>query len=302
MRLTGAIKNRAAMGDPVMQAILTNDRVIGQLVGVLLHRISLLDLGGAKAGLIAEGAAQAAATAVTPVNVAPVPARHEFARDLKDSERSRLAGLGQGALSPAIVDSFVGEGLQIWMNTLINDVLDLALAASYTIGVTNTALSWAGMHFGYLAGINRGGWGPEGAMAGIRLKGVTDLASDALSLTGAVQMASQVQQFLEVGQTGYIGTFFGGCRIYMLDDVPTSGVDDVGMMWGSRGVATKHEIHPLPADSAMILQSSANNGWITTEAKRGTTTSAVTRIEHAFWFGVAEEDSVALAKILYKTA
>ena len=302
--ITGAVKNRAAAADPVMIAILARDPVIGPMIGALLERTSLIDLGQAKAAAVAEGAAQTAATVPTITSIAPSPTRREFARDLKDSERSFLAGLGRGAdLAPDILDSFVMEGADVWLNTVLDDVLGLATSASYSIGTTGTALAWAGLQNGFLDHVNRGAGSPEGVFVGIKVKGIKDLAADVLSLDGAVQFASQVQQFLNIGRTGYIGEFFGGMRLYMLDDVATSGVDDVGLMVSASGIQTRHDIVPLPEESAMVVvQASAGGAWVSCEAKRSTTTSAVTRIEHSFREGVAVLDAAGLTKVVYKSS
>lgn len=301
-RVTSAIKNSAMIMDPAMQAILADDRGIGRLVGLLLGRISLLDLGASKATAVAEGSAQAGATAITPVNVAPVPTRREFARNLLDSERSRLNGLGRGEMPVAILDALVGEAWTTWANTLIFDILDLASTAAYSCGTSGAALAWAALQNGYLDMVNRGAVGPEGVLAAIKVKGVKDLAADALSLGGAIQMSQQVQQFLNIGRTGFIGEFFGGCRLYMLDDVKVVAADDVGLMLSARGLATAHEIHPLPEDSADVLvQPGGSLGWCAVEAKRDGANSAVTRIETSFWTGEAVNNTEGFEKIVYKS-
>lgn len=298
--LTGASKNKAAIADPVLAAVLQRDALLGPIAGSLLQRRSTLNLGGSKATATAEGAAQVAATAVTAVNFAPTPTRREFARDLSDSERAQFAGLGTGDLPPDILDAFVQEGVDVWGNTVVSDILALATGASYSAGTTGVALSWAALQNGYLDMVNRGAVGPAGVIAAIKVKGIKDVASDALSMGGAVQMASQVQQFLEIGVGGYIGTFFGGLRLYMLDDVATSGGDDVGMMLAEKGVQTSHKVIPL-SEAAMILVQAGGMNWITREAKRSTTTSATTRIETAFWTASAAADSAAMTKIVYLT-
>lgn len=301
--ITGAVKNRAALGDPVMLAILQSDRTLGNFVGILLRRITTLSLGGGKAADVAEGAAQAASTPITATPIAPPPTRREYARDILDSERSHLAGLGMGDLPPDILDAIVQEAVDTYGNTLISDILNLSTSASYAIGVTGTALSWSAMQNGYYDHINRGAGAPVGAMAGIRVKGVKDLAADAMSLGGAIQMSSQVQQFLNIGKNGFIGEFFGGLRLYMLDDVKTDGIDDVGMMWSPEGIATSHDIVPLPEESAdVIVQAGRDLGWITVEAKRAVGTSAGTRIETAFRLGTAIGDPKGVTKIIYKTS
>jgi hypothetical protein len=193
----------------------------------------------------------------------------------------------------------VAESMDVWANTTISNILALSTAASYSMGTSGAALAWSAFYNGYLDMVNRG----AGAdlMAAIRVKGVKDLASDSLSLGGAVAMATQVQQFLTAGGTGYIGTFFGGCRLYMLDDVPTAAADDVGMMWSARGIGTRHQIVPLPEECDGILQAGAEMGWITVEAKRAAT-SGNTRLETAFWQQAKQVDAKGVAKILYKTA
>ena len=301
--ITSASKNKAFIADPVVLSALARDGGIGPFIGALLSRESLLDIGGSKAAAVAEGAAQTAATAVTPTNVAPTPTRREFARDLLDSERSHLAGLGRDELEPDILDSFAMEGYDTWKNTLTYDILDLASGASYSAGTTNTALSWAAVQNAYYDMVNRGAVDEAGAVLALKVKGVKDLASDVLSLGGAVQMANQVQQFLNIGKNGFIGEFFGGLRIYMLDDVETSSPDDIAPMFSSRGLATIHEIIPLPEElgEAIIVQAGGDMGWVTVEAKRSTTTSAATRVEVAFRFGVAARDPAAMTKVLYKS-
>jgi len=299
--ITSANKNRAAIADPVMASIISRDATLGPVVGALLQRMSLLDLGGGKATATAEGAAQLASAAVTPTNIAPTPTRREYARDLLDSERSQLAGLGMGELPPDILDAFVMEGVDIWGNTVLSDVLALATSASYTAGTTGVALSWAALQNGYLDMVNRGAVGDAGVIAAVKVKGIKDVSNDVLSMGGAVQMANQVQQFMEFGgKSGYIGTFFGNLRLYMLDDVATAGGDDVGIMLAEKGVLTAHKVIPLPESAITLVQAGGGN-WISREAKRSTTTSASTRIETAFWTASAVADPAALSKILYVT-
>lgn len=297
--ITSASKNKAAIADPVMAAIIQRDATLGPVVGALLQRLSLLDLGGGKATATAEGAAQLAAAAVTPTNIAPTPTRREYARDLLDSERSQLAGLGTGELPPDILDAFVMEGVDVWGNTVLSDILALSTGASYTAGTTGVAMSWAALQNGYLDMVNRGAVGEAGVFAAMKVKGIKDVSTDVLSLGGAVQMANQVQQFLDIGKSGYVGSFFGGnLRLYMLDDVPTAGGDDVGIMLGERGVLTAHKIIPLP-ESATVLVQAGNGNWISREAKRSTSLSATTRIETAFWTASAAADAAAMSKLLY---
>ena len=299
--ISAATKNKAAGADPVMLAILQRDATVGPRIGALIERVSLLDLGGSKGTATAEGAAQVASTAITPANVAPAPTRREFARDLLDSEIVRFQGLGGDDLSASMLDSLAAEGFDTWLNTQVSDILALSTGASYTVGTSNTALSWSAMQNGYLDMVNRGAVGPEGVFAAVRVKGIKDLGSDALSLGGAVANAGQVQQFLNIGAGGFVGEFFGGLRLYMLDDVPTSAPDDVGMMVSARGVQTAHKIIPLPPSAIALMQAGGNN-WITRELKRSTTTSASTRVETAWWSAAVASDAAAMSKILYKTS
>lgn len=297
--ITSAAKNKAAIADPVMASILQRDATIGPIIGSLLQRMTLLDLGGGKAAAIAEGAAQQAATAVTPVNVGPTPTRREYARDLLDSERAQLAGLGTGELPPNILDAFVAEGLDVWGNTVLSDVLALATSASYSGGTSGVALSWSAFQNAYLDMVNRGAVGPAGVIAAVKVKGIKDLSNDVLSLGGAVQFASQVQQFLDIGSNGFVGSFFGGnLRLYMLDDVAVSVGDDVGMMVAEHGIHVAHKIIPLPESATVLVQSGPGN-WISREAKRSTANSATTRVETAFWTASAVCDAEALTKLLY---
>lgn len=298
--VNAAVKNKAAIADPVIQRILMGDAVIGRFVGHLLERTSLLDLGGSKPTANAEGAAPVAATAVTPVNIAPTPTRYEFARNLLDSERSQLAGLGMDDLPPDILDAFIQESFDIWANQVIYNLLYLAPTATYQLGTTSTALSWLALQNGYLESVNRGA-SQDGVVCALRLKGVKDVGSDVLSLGGAVQWADQVQQFLQIGKTGYIGEFFGGLRIYMLDDVQVSPPDDIGLFLGSRGAKTVHKIVPLPEGESQVLLQSGDQGWITVESKRDASTVAASRIETVFHTGAAISDVSDIAKVVYRT-
>ena len=300
--ITAAAKNKAAISDPVLASIIQRDAVLGPVVGALLQRVSLLDLGGGKATATAEGASQLSAAAVTPTNIAPTPTRREYARDLLDSERSQLAGLGTGELPPDILDAFVMEGFDVWVNTVVSDILALATGATYSAGATGTALSWSALQNAYLDMVNRGAVGPSGVMAAIKVKGIKDVSNDVLSMSGAVQMASQVQQFLDVGASGYVGAFFGGnLRLYMLDDVATSSGDDVGLMLGEAGVLTAHKVIPLPESATVLVQAGGGN-WISREAKRSTSLSATTRIETAFWTASAAADPAAMTKLVYASS
>ena len=207
-----------------------------------------------------------------------------------------------GELPPDILDALVMEGVDVWGNTVLSDILALATSASYSGGATGVAMSWSALQNAYLDMVNRGAVGPAGVFAALKVKGIKDVSTDVLSLGGAVQMASQVQQFLEIGRSGYVGGFFGGgLRLYMLDDVATAAADDVGIMVAEKGIHTAHKIIPLPESAIALVQAGGAN-WISRESKRGTTTSATTRIETAFWTASAVADAAALTKLVYGSA
>ena len=172
----------------------------------------------------------------------------------------------------------------------------LALATSFTnsIGTTGLALSWSAMQNGIYNMKDRGVTGR--LLAITTVKGATDLANDALSLGGAVQMAGQVQQFINNGGDGaFIGTFFGNMDLYINSSVATSGGDTVGAMISTDGILMKSQRVPL-GRSADVL---SDTGFFTQEIRRPG--GGLDRVETVSYRALGIVEQARVADITYVT-
>jgi hypothetical protein len=255
-------KNKAPIAHPVMQEILRMDEGIGSTIGALGVQIGLAAIGQGKAAATAEGT-EAGATNFSVSNRTLTPSRKEFLRSVSDYGRSLQRGLLTGEIGPDALALLTFEGYSVWTNTLIDLVVANASSATYEAGTTGTALTWADMQDEIYDHKDRGNVGPILAM--ISAKGAKDLANDAISLGGAVQMASQVQDFLTNGGAGaYVGRFFGDLDLYINSELDTDGGDTLGIAFNSRGIFTKHNVVPFPSEADAIL----NAGMFRMEARR----------------------------------
>ena len=289
-----SIKAQEVMGHPVMQALLAADEGLGQLMGELGVSISLAAIGQGVQAATAEG------TEATPTNFATsnsatvTPARTAFARDVSDYARSLQDGLLTGVLSPSAYALLVYDGMRVWQNSIVTEMLALATSFTNSIGTTGLALSWSAMQNGIYNMKDRGVTGR--LLAITTVKGATDLANDALSLGGAVQMAGQVQQFINNGGDGaFIGTFFGNMDLYINSSVATSGGDTVGAMISTDGILMKSQRVPL-GRSADVL---SDTGFFTQEIRRPG--GGLDRVETVSYRALGIVEQARVADITYVT-
>ncbi len=287
-------KNGDAAMSPVMQTILARDEGLSNLLGARGASFSFADIGQAVAAATAEGTA-AGATNFDESSVTLTPARKEFVRVLSDYGRSLSDSLLQGELSPSAMATLVYEGVRVWQNTLLEDIAALASSATYEAGVTGTALTWQAMHHMSIDHRDRGDTGL--LHVALTAKGVKDLADDAISLGGAVQMSQQVQQFLNGGGTGaLIGTFFGNQMIYLSSTPDADGSDTLGLAFSANGIHTKHQRVPLPPEAMTLVDA----GFFRQELRRPG--GAVSNVSTDMYLSAGIRQAAGLTAIRYKTA
>lgn len=290
-------KNSAIIASPVMQAVLQRDEGLGQLFGALGLSVGLAAIGQGKMAATAEGT-EANATNYSLSSVTVTPARREYVRKVSDFARSMNESLLTGDLAPDVVATMIFEGMRTWENTLVDLVVALASSATYSSGTTSQAYTWQALHNLSIDMADRGDYGPVHLL--LSAKGTKDLSADAMSLGGAVSMAQQVQQFLNVAPSAsgaaFIGNFLGRFSLYMCSELDTDGSDTLGIAFSANGVQTKHQMVPLPAEAVRLIDA----GVFTIEARRpggGLSTFSVVSHNAA---GVYQQGG--LAKIVYATS
>lgn len=292
--LHASVKNQEIMGHPVMRALMAADEGLGQLLGELGVSVSLAALGQGKQAATAEG------TEATPTNFSTsnsstvTPARTAFARDVSDYARSLQSALLTGEIGPDAYALLIWDGMRVWQNSIVDEILALATSMTNSIGTTGVALSWNALQTGVYNFKDRGVTGP--LLAITTVKGATDLADDALSLGGAVQMAQQVQQFMENGGQGaFIGRFFGNVDLYINSECDTDGGDTVGAMLSADGLLMKSQKVPL-GRSADVL---SDTGFFTQEIRRPG--GGLDRVETVSYRSVGILEQARIAEIRYVT-
>lgn len=294
LAIDASVKNIDFVGNPVMGAILARDQGLGNLLGALGVTEGLAVLGNQYASAAAEGT-ENAPTNTSESDVDITPARKDLVRQVSDYARSLQDALLTGELSPSAIMVLILDGYRCWVNTVATEVIGLAGAASYDIGTTLTALTWADMYEGTLDFKNRGNPGP--CVCALTVKGVKDLAADALSLGGAVQMSAQVQQFLNAGTSGsYMGRYFGSVDIYISSECDAPAADDEGIMFSAAGIATKHQRVPFAGTAAIPL---VDAGFYRMELRRGD--GATDKVVTDMYNGFSIRDAEACARVLYIT-
>lgn len=291
--LTAAVNNRTFLGLPTMRAVMAADTGLAQLMGALGIQRTFWDLGAASAAASAEGTDPTPIT-VTPVAATLTPSRKVHGRRIFDYAAHLTAGITSGNMAPSAVVALVNEAFAIWENTYAGLFKALAPSASTGYGTTGTPLTWRAFSDAVLDLVDAGASG-AGVVAVLNLKGLRDLRDDALSLGGAVSMAPQIQQFLDLGRPGYVGRMLNVCDVVCLPGLATSGSDTIGMVFGAPGVHSKHEAVPLGLGAVGVLDA----GMFTVEAKRaaGGLTDIQTVIHNAA--GIAQQAGVR--KLTFKT-
>lgn len=297
MAIDESIKNMGIIAAPAMQGVLMADEGLGNMFGALGISLGIATLGAGKAAATAEGT-EASATNFSAANAIVTPARRQYLRTVSDYARSLNDSLLAGGLAPSAVAAIIRDSLGVWSNTVVDLICALASSATYTSGTTGTDYTWNAFHHLSIDMADRGAGGPKMAILGA--KGIKDLADDSLSLGGAVQMAAQIQQFLNAGSAAaggaaYVGRFFGDTDLYMCSELDTSGGDTLGLAFTAQGVQTKHQSVPLPAEADAVFQSP----MYSIEARRpgGSVSTMSTVMYNAA--GIA--DQKAFSKILYVT-
>ena len=289
-----SIKNMEVIGHPVIRSMLLRDEGLGQLLGALALGISFVDVGQGKMATVAEGT-EATPTNFTSSAISVTPARRAWARKVSDFGASIQSALLRGVLTPDQYALIVYDGYRVWANSYVDLAVALATSATNVIGTTGLALTWAALSGGVFELKDRGAAnGP--CLALLTSKGVQDLADDALSLGGAVQMAQQIQQLIpNAGNGAYLGNYFGCCDLYMNSELNTIAADTAGLLLTDGGIQTKHQIVPLPEESFSLV----NAGLFTTEMRRPG--GGITTFETVSHFGASIREQGRLAQILYVT-
>jgi len=292
--LHSSAKNREIMAHPVIRRMLAMDEQLPELLGALGVSISLLAVGQGKLAATAEGT-EATPTSWATANSATVtPARRAWARDSSDFARVVQEALLTGEITPDLYAILVYEGWSLWGNDIVDRLAALAASASFEIGTTNMALTWAAVQTGVLAAKDRGVVG--NGLGLIDAKGAGDLSSDALSLGGAIQFRAQTQQFVSnSGQGAYLGTEWG-IDWYLCGELDAVGVDTLGIVLWDDAALSKHQRVPLPPREAIVL---ADLGFLTIEARRPG--GGVTRAETVSYNAIGIREAARFSAIRYKT-
>lgn len=287
------------IASPPMQAMLAGDAVVsGAMGGALAFGWGLIDIGGGTLAATAEGSA-ASATNFSVSTGSLTPARRAFARKMSDFAVHVQQQMLSAPLS-SVQALLVADAFQTWRNTIIDLVMAQFASASYTIGTSGAALLWQTLQFGLQDAIERSGGAAGSFAAVLSKKQVQDLAADALSLGGAVQMAQQVQQFLNVnsgGNASYIGRFFGVLDLYMGNRVTESGGDAIGAIFGTGAFVSKHErVSFLPGGTPAFDAGFYSGEW---RGRNGDGTATIDYISHS---AVAIKQPRALAKVVTRAS
>jgi len=291
--LSDSIKNQEAVAHPVFQSMLARDQGLGQLLGALGLGMSFATLGTGKLAATAEGT-EATPTNFSTANIVVTPARKAFARQVSDFARSLQDGLLVGEISPTTEALLAYEGTRIWQNSLVDGIVALAASATHEIGTTGTALTWSAINNGVYDLKDRGA-ATSRALALVSAKGAKDLAADALSLGGAVQMAAQTQGFIANAQSGaYVGTF-NGIDVYLNSELDADGGDTLGILITDGALMSKHQQVTLPRESMALI----NAGFFTMEARRPG--GGVSIVETVSYNGFAIAEAGRFAAIRYAT-
>ena len=269
-------KNRALLGHPVIMDLMMRDQALGQLMGALGVSESFAAIAQGKLAATAEG------TEATPTNFSTsnqttvTPARRAFARDVGDFARSLQEGLLAGELSPSAEAMLAYEGLHLWFNDVVDRMVALASSATYEIGTTATALAWSPVNEGVYDLKDRGVISGS-ALGLLSAKGAKDLAADALSLGGAVQLSPDMQQFIASANDGaYIGRV-NGVDWYLNSELDADGGDTLGILVTPGAFTMKHQRVPLPREADVLVDA----GWYTMEMRRpGGGISRVETVSH----------------------
>lgn len=297
MAIDETIKNMGIIGAPTVQQILARDEGLGPMFGALGISLGIATVGTGKMASTAEGTA-VAATNWSASSATVTPARRELGRVVSDYARSLNDPLLVGELGPTAIATMIRDGMGNWANTWVDLVAALAASATYSSGTSGAAYTWNALHHLTIDMADRGAGGPK--VAFLSAKGVKDLGDDALSLGGAVQMAQQVQQFLQIGSAvgqsaAYVGRFFGSLDLYMCSELDADGGDTLGLAFSADGVQSKHQQVNLPAEASAIFQSA----MFSIEARR--TGGSVSRFDQVTYNGVGIGQQKAFAKIRYAT-
>ena len=201
----------------------------------------------------------------------------------------------EGPLSPSAEAMLVYESYRYWANDIVDRAVALASSASNAVGTTGTALTWQKVQHGVYSFKDRGA-GKDRKVMLIDLKGAKDLADDALSLGGAMQMSAQMQQFLNNGASGsYIGTFWGALDIHLCSELDADGGDTLGLIAGAGGIHSKHQRVALPAEAIQLT----DTGVYTIEALRQS--GGLTRWQMVSHNAIGIRENGRIAAVRYKT-
>jgi hypothetical protein len=289
--LTEANKNMEAAAHPVMQAMLARDAGVGQMLGAYGYGVTFANLGSGKLAAETEGN-EASPTNFSTTNVTVTPARRAFTREISDYARSLQEGLLMGEIGPDVEVMLAYEGTRLWMNSLVDQIAALASSATNTIGSTGVPLTWSALNEGIMDLKNRGAASGR-AMALVTVKGAKDLADDALSLGGAVQMAPQIQGLIANATAGAYIASLGGVDVYLNSELDQDAGDDLGLLLTDGALISKHQQVALPREADALV----NAGFYSMEMRRPG--GSVSYIETVAYNGVAIAENGRMAAIRY---
>ncbi len=289
--LDESVKNNSVIGHPVIREHLSRDVGLGQLMGELGVSVGLAAVGQGSLLATVEG------TEATPTNwsvtnsATATPARRAFARDVSDFARSVQDSMLSGDMAPSAYATLVYEGFRLWSNSIVENLMSYASAATYEVGTTATALTWAALQNGVLDFKNRGV--ADGALGLISVKGAKDLASDSLSLGGAIANRMNTQAMVADVRGGAYLFSEWGVDFYLTSEEVADGGDELGMIIGPGAFNLKHQRVPLPAEADLL----ADAGWYTMEMRRPG--GGRTRTETVSHFGSAILEAQRFAAVRY---
>lgn len=175
------------------------------------------------------------------------PGRKGYARQISDMFRSLDSW---GAVQWA---TFARDGTIGWQQTAVSTIAALSTSLSATGGNSGGAATWAQVLADFQA---LGIAGVEGPYVWLcRPKDFANVAADAFSLGGWVaNSGAEVGNLLQSPNPGFKGVFMNGqLRIYTTDELPASGGDHYGMMFGAGCVMwDAHMPAPSPSTNPLL--------------------------------------------------
>lgn len=173
------------------------------------------------------------------------PARRGMARQVSDMARA-LQSMDELAWL-----QFVNDQTIAWQQSVVSLIASLFPSFSASGGVSGGAATWASIVAAYQTlGIAKSA-GPYVLVT--RPKDWANVASDAFSLGGRVQMQAETDAYLNPMNPGFKGIFLNGnLWVYTSDELTTSAGDTVSGMFGPEALAWD-AFMPDPSPATQVL-------------------------------------------------